>query len=80
MLPKPPSQKLTAYLSGRDFNPDPAILSWAQLEIHKAALHVLSLPKEEREAFLAKPPPHLVLLIKAEANRIWLYNRRQDRP
>lgn len=69
------SKRLTAYLSGADLNPDPAILSWAALEIHKAAIHVLSLPKEKREEFLKLPPPHLVPAIKAEANRVYLWRR-----
>jgi len=75
MTPKLPSQKLTAYLSGQDLDPDPAILSWASLEIHKAAIHVLSLPKEKREDFLAKIPSHIVLDIKLETNRVWAWRR-----
>lgn len=69
------SKRLAAYLSGEDLSPDASVLSWAQLEIHKAAIHVLSLPKEKREDFLAKIPPHIVPAVKDEANRVWEWRR-----
>lgn len=70
-----PSQRLTAYLSGHDLSPDAATQSWARLEIHRAAIQVLATPKEKREDFLAKIPPHIATLVRTEANRIWSWRR-----
>ena len=76
-MPPRPSARLAAYLSGEDLNPDASIQSWAQLEIHRAAIHILDLQKEEREPFLARVPSHIRPLVKAEANRVWSWRRSQ---
>lgn len=70
-----PSLRLAAYLSGRDLEPAPAIASWARLEIHRAAVEVLSLPKEEREGWLSRIPSHIVPMVRQEANRVWAWRR-----
>lgn len=74
-----PSKILHSVLSGDTALADaPAsVQSWARLEIHNAAVHVLSLPKEKRDEFLERIPLDLRELVKAEANRVWRWRRDQ---
>lgn len=74
---KTPSEKLHDLLSGRTEwdDADASIRSWAQLEIHKAAVEVLRTPKEKRDAFLERIPSSLRDKVKAEANRVWALSR-----
>lgn len=71
--------RLYAHLAGEDPNPDEAIASWAQFEIHQAAMHILDLPKQEREAFLRRLPSYLHEQVKLEVNRVWAWRRAQRR-
>lgn len=75
---KTPSQKLHDLLSGRTEwdDADEAIRSWASFEIYKAAMEVLRMPKEKRDAFIERIPSSLRDKVKAEANRVWKYSRR----
>lgn len=77
---KSPSQKLHDLLSGRTEwdDADASIRSWARLDIHKAAIEALRMPKEKRDAFIERIPRSLQDKVKAEANRIWLWHKQNE--
>lgn len=79
MIPQLPSQKLLNLLSGKTGweEADESIKSWAQYEIHKAAVKVLQLPKGKRDAFLERIPSSLRDKVKDEANRVWKYSKQK---
>jgi hypothetical protein len=69
-----PSIQLHAVLSGATSWSDasPSIQSWAQLEIHRGAVDILSLPTiEKRRAILQKIPGDIRVLVEAEIMRLW---------
>ena len=69
--------KLTAYLSGRDESPDPAIYSWASHAIYLEACRIAnigSLP--ERRSAIDGLPETIRDRVKSELARVW--SRRKD--
>lgn len=69
-----PSIQLHAVLSGETpwSDASPSIQSWAQLEIHRGAVDILSLPTiEKRRAILQKIPGDIRVLVEAEIMRLW---------
>jgi len=67
-----PSEQLSAYLSGADDDPSPAIRSWAQFYIHEAAKQICGMDtKEKRRTALGKIPDAIRPDVEAEIKRIW---------
>jgi hypothetical protein len=66
-----PSQELESYLNGGQPSPSDAIYSWASLFIHKKALQVLNLPKQNRLNEIEKAPVYLKDRLKIEIMRIY---------
>lgn len=77
---KKPSEHLSDLLNGYILWEDAPdyIKSWARLEIHNAAVYVLALPKEKRDAFFKRVPEGLHQMIKDEANRVYLWRRKRS--
>lgn len=79
LMYKWPSIQLHAVLSGATSWSDasPSIQSWAQLEIHRGAVDILSLPTiEKRRAILQKIPGDIRVLVEAEIMRLWKMRNR----
>ena len=73
MTVKKPSEHLHDLLSGAVEPKDTpeAVLSWARLEIYKAAKTVLAAPKPKRRAMLDKIPASIRPFVEREAKKIW---------
>ena len=66
-----PSEQLATYLSGQG-GANPAIKSWASLEIWKAAEQICAMPTlEKRRTALEKIPVVIRLDVKDQMRRIW---------
>lgn len=67
-----PSDQLAAYLGGKDVSPSPAIRSWAQFYVHKAAKQICGMGTvEKRRTALGKIPDAIRPDVEAEIKRIW---------